>query len=260
MKPAFVTVERHGSVAVIRIDRPPLNILNLQTQDELLRAAEEIQADPSVRSALIYGGEKNFAAGADIREMAEIDPAELASRTDGLQRGFTALAGLSKPVAAAITGFALGGGCELALCADVRFAADDAVLGQPEILLGIMPGSGGTQRLPRVVGPAKAKGLMLTGRKLSADEAFQLGLVDIVVPAADLFNAALQWANQFENAPAVALAAIKRAIDDGMDTSLDEGLALERALFASVFATEDKKIGIANFVSKSKDAPKFVSR
>lgn len=254
----FVTVEARDAVAVIRIHRPPLNILNLQAQDELALAAMEIEADSGIRSAVLYGGGSTFAAGADIKEMSLMDQGDVAGRRDGLQHGFNELAGLSKPLVAAITGYALGGGCELALCADVRFAAEDAVLGQPEIRLGIMPGCGGTQRLARLVGPARAKDLMLTGRQVSAGEAYRIGLVDRVVPSPEVFTHALEWAGQFSNGPALALGTIKEAVDEGMDLSLADALELERELFAPLFATQDKRIGMQHFLSKSDGTASFV--
>jgi enoyl-CoA hydratase len=158
------------------------------------------------------------------------------------------LAQIRKPVIAAVTGYALGGGCELAMTADFRVAADDAKLGQPEVLLGLIPGMGGTQRLPRLVGPAKAKDLIYTGRFVDAQEAREIGLVDVVVPAAEVYDTALKMARKLAKGPALALAAAKAAIDGGLDGDLATGLRLESHLFASIFATEDRDIGIASFV------------
>jgi enoyl-CoA hydratase/carnithine racemase len=254
----FVTVEVRGAVGIITLNRPPLNILNLQVQDELALAAAAVEGDGNLRSAIIYGGEKTFAAGADVKEMNSMSAPALAGRPNGLQHGFLELSQLSKPVVAAISGYALGGGCELALCADVRIAASDAVLGQPEVLLGIMPGCGGTQRLSRLVGPARAKDLMLTGRKVAVDEAYRIGLVDRVVPAGTVLNEALAWASQFAGGPALALATIKAAVDGGLNEPLDRSLALERALFERVFASEDKTIGMTHFLTKKAGAAPFV--
>jgi len=254
----FVSVEAHGAVAVVRLHRHPLNILNLQMQDELALAAREIGADGAIRSAVIYGGEKTFAAGADVKEMSLMSQQDLLERAEGLQHGFTDLARLRKPLIAAITGYALGGGCELALCADVRYAADNAILGQPEVRLGIMPGSGGTQRLPRLVGLSRAKDLLLTGRHISAEEAHRIGLVDLVVPASEVLDNAMAWAGQFAAGPAVALQTIKEAVENGLDTSLEHALELEQRLFVRLFGTEDKSIGMRHFLSKSDNAVPFV--
>jgi enoyl-CoA hydratase/carnithine racemase len=198
---------------------------------------------------VIYGGERCFAAGADIREMAAADVAAMTARAAGLQAALDRVAAIGKPVAAAITGYALGGGLELALAADVRIAAEQAKLGQPEILLGVMPGAGGTQRLPRLIGPARAKDLVFTGRNVPAAEALALGLVDQVV--ADPYEAARTWLAQFVNGPATALRAAKHAIDRGLSTDLGTGLALERALFAGLFGTADQREGMRAFLAKS---------
>lgn len=256
----FVNVELHGAVAVIRLNRPPLNILNLAVQDELALAAQEIEANPAVRSAVIYGGDKIFAAGADVKEMSRMETAELLERRSGLQHGFNDLANLTKPLIAAVTGYALGGGGELALCADVRYAAHDAIFGQPEIRLGIMPGSGATQRLARLVGPAKAKDLMLTGRQISADEAYRIGLVEKVVPADEVLQQAMEWATQFTNGPALALKTIKQAVNAGLDLPIESALALERELFAALFRSEDKTIGMNHFLTKSPGTAPFAGK
>jgi enoyl-CoA hydratase/carnithine racemase len=168
-----------------------------------------------------------------------------------------ALARIPKPVIAAVTGYALGGGCELALTADFRVSADDARWGQPEILLGIIPGMGGTQRLPRLVGPAKAKDLIYTGRFVDAEEALEIGLVDVVVPAAEVYPTALAMAQKLAKGPALALAAAKAAVDGGLDGDLASGLRLESHLFASVFATEDARTGMASFVEKGPGKAEF---
>ncbi|MGW3307808.1 enoyl-CoA hydratase/isomerase family protein, partial [Streptomyces sp. NPDC001073] len=173
-------------VGTIRLDRPPMNALDTETQDGLRALAEEATRREDVRAVIVYGGEKVFAAGADIKEMQRMDHAAMVVRSRALQESFSAVARIPKPVVAAITGYALGGGCELALCADFRIAADNAKLGQPEILLGLIPGAGGTQRLARLIGPSRAKDLIFTGRMVKADEALALGLVDRLVPAADV--------------------------------------------------------------------------
>src|SRR5450755_920584 len=178
----FVRLDIDQAIAVIRLDRPPMNALNAQVQDEIAAAAAQVTADHDVRAVIIYGGAKVFAAGADIKEMAEASYAKMAADTRRLQDAFTAVAKIPKPVVAAITGYALGGGLELALCADFRVAGESARVGQPEILLGVIPGAGGTQRLPRLVGPANAKDLIFSGRMVKAAEAHAIGLVDQVAP------------------------------------------------------------------------------
>jgi enoyl-CoA hydratase/carnithine racemase len=170
------------------------------------------------------------------------------------------VARIPKPVVAAVTGYALGGGCELALCADVRVAADDAVLGQPEVLLGIIPGAGGTQRLARLVGPSKAKDLIFTGRFVPAEEALAIGLVDRLVPAGSVYSEALAWAGQFRGAAALALRAAKETIDFGLEVDLGTGLELERQQFAALFATEDRSIGMSSFVENGPGKAEFLGR
>jgi enoyl-CoA hydratase/carnithine racemase len=177
-----------------------------------------------------------------------------------LQAACTAVARIPKPVVAAVTGYALGGGCELALSADVRFAAEDAVLGQPEILLGIIPGAGGTQRLSRLVGPAKAKDLIFTGRFVPAEEALAIGLVDRVVPAAEVYPAAREWATRFTGAAAYALRAAKEAVDRGLEVDLVTGLEIERQQFAALFATEDRTIGMRSFIENGPGKAPFRGR
>jgi enoyl-CoA hydratase len=201
-----------------------------------------------------------FAAGADIKEMATMSYTDMVDRAAALQSAFTAVARIPKPVVAAVTGYALGGGCELALCADYRVAADTAKLGQPEILLGIIPGAGGTQRLSRLVGPSKAKDLCFTGRFVDAEESLRIGLVDKVVPAAETYDAARSWAEQFANGPAYALRAAKEAIDGGLGVDLDSGLQIERQLFAALFATEDRATGMESFIAEGPGKAKFSGR
>jgi enoyl-CoA hydratase len=244
----LVRVEIEDRVATIRLDRPPMNAINSTVQEELRAAAAQVTEDAAVRAVVIYGGEKVFAAGADVKEFADQDHAFMVRDAGRVMSSIDAVARIPKPVIAAVTGYALGGGCELALTADFRVSADDAKWGQPEIMLGIIPGMGGTQRLPRLVGPAKAKDLIFTGRLVDAQEALEIGLVDVVVPAADVYSAAVAMARKLATGPALALAAAKAAIDGGLDGDLASGLRLESHLFASVFATEDREIGIASFV------------
>ncbi|MEV4433892.1 enoyl-CoA hydratase/isomerase family protein [Streptomyces sp. NPDC049555] len=253
-----VHLEVAEGVGTIRLDRPPMNALDIATQDRLRELAEEVTRREDVRAVVLWGGEKVFAAGADIKEMQHMDHAGMVARSRGLQDSFTAVARIPKPVVAAVTGYALGGGCELALCADYRIAAEDAKLGQPEILLGLIPGAGGTQRLARLVGPSKAKDLIFTGRQVKADEALAIGLVDRVVPAAEVHEAAHAWAARLAAGPAIALRAAKEAVDSGLETDIDTGLAIERNWFAGLFATEDREIGMRSFVEDGPGKAKFV--
>jgi enoyl-CoA hydratase/carnithine racemase len=254
----FVRLEVDGGIATIRLDRPPMNALNKQVQEELRAAAAEAGGRADVSSVILYGGEKVFAAGADIKEMVAMSYADMVVRSGALQSSFSAVANIPKPVVAAVTGYALGGGCELALCADMRVCGDNAKLGQPEMTLGVIPGAGGTQRLPRLVGPAKAKELIFTGRFVDADEALRIGLVDKVVPAEDVYTAARELAGSFVGGPAMALRAAKEAVDRGLEVDLDTGLEIERLQFSGLFATEDRTIGMTAFIEKGK--PKFVGR
>ncbi|MEU6573890.1 enoyl-CoA hydratase-related protein [Streptomyces sp. NPDC046805] len=253
-----VHLEVSEGVGTLRLDRPPMNALDIATQDRLKELAEEATRRDDVRAVVIYGGERVFAAGADIKEMQAMDHAAMVLRARGLQDAFTAVARIPKPVVAAVTGYALGGGCELALCADYRIAADNAKLGQPEILLGLIPGAGGTQRLPRLVGPSKAKDLIFTGRMVKADEALAIGLVDRVVPADEVYAEAQGWAAKLAQGPAIALRAAKEAVDTGIETDLETGLAVERNWFAGLFATEDRERGMRSFVEEGPGKAKFL--
>jgi enoyl-CoA hydratase/carnithine racemase len=253
-----VRLEVSDGVGTLRLDRPPVNAMNAELQDQLRERAQEAAQRSDVRAVVVYGGQRAFAAGADIKEMAAMSHADMAARVKPLQAAVDAVADIPKPVVAAIAGPALGGGCELALAADVRICADDAKLGQPEILLGVIPGAGGTQRLARLIGPARAKDLIFTGRIIDAAQALALGLVDRVVPADELLGAALDWAGQFAAGPAKALAAAKRAIDTGLNGTLADGLALERELFGALFATKDRSIGMASFVEHGPGNARFV--
>ncbi|WP_030681813.1 enoyl-CoA hydratase/isomerase family protein [Streptomyces cellulosae] len=252
-----VNLEVAEGVGTIRLDRPPMNALDVATQDRLKELAEEATRRDDVRAVVLYGGEKVFAAGADIKEMQTMDHTAMVLRSRTLQDSFTAVARIPKPVVAAVTGYALGGGCELALCADFRIAADNAKLGQPEILLGLIPGAGGTQRLARLIGPSKAKDLVFTGRMVKADEALSLGLVDRVVPAADVYTEAHAWAAKLAQGPALALRAAKESIDTGLETDIETGLAVERTWFAGLFATEDRARGMKSFVEEGPGKAKF---
>ncbi len=253
----FVSLEVVDRVATIRLERPPMNVLSSAVQMEIRRAAEEVARRADVGAVVVYGGPKVFAAGADVKEMLDWSLADALRRTQGLQDAFTAVAAIPQPTIAAVAGFALGGGCELALCCDFRLAGDNAKLGQPEILLGIIPGAGGTQRLPRLVGVARAKELIFSGRFVGAEEAFAIGLVDRVVAPESVYDEAVAWAQALADGPAIALRAAKAAVDRGMDADLDTGLEIERVHFAALFGTDDQRIGMATFVEKGPGQAEF---
>jgi len=256
----FVRVETDQAVATIRLDRPPMNALNAQVQDEIAAAAARVAAEDAIRAAVIYGGEKLFAAGADIKDMAEASYGQMVSDTRRLQAAFTMVAKIPKPVVAAITGYALGGGLELALCADFRVMGKNARVGQPEILLGVIPGAGGTQRLPRLIGPARAKDIVFTGRFVGAEEALAIGLADKVVPDAEVLDAARALVSRYAGGPALALRAAKQAIDDGLDVGVSTGLEIERLHFAGLFATEDQRTGMRSFLENGPGKATFAGR
>ena len=256
----LVRVETDEAIATIRLSRPPMNALNAQVQEEIAAAADEVSADPAVRAVVLYGGPKVFAAGADIREMSDLSYAEMAADSQRLQASFTAVAKIPKPVVAAITGYALGGGLELALCADFRVAGQGARVGQPEILLGVIPGAGGTQRLPRLVGPARAKDIIFTGRFVDAAEALAIGLVDRVVPDDEVYDAARGLVARYATGPALALRAAKQAVDAGLETDLNTGLEIERLQFAGLFATEDQRAGMHSFIENGPGKATFTGR
>jgi enoyl-CoA hydratase/carnithine racemase len=256
----LVTVETDRAVGTIRLNRPPMNALSAAVQADLAAAAAQVAADHSVRAVVLYGGEKLFAAGADIKEMSGASYAQMTQDTARLQEALNAVARIGKPVIAAVTGYALGGGLELALCADFRVLGETARVGQPEILLGLIPGAGGTQRLPRLIGPAKAKDLVFSGRFVGAAEALAIGLADKVVPDADVYAAACELAVAYAAGPAIALAAAKQAIDLGLETDLATGLELERISFAGLFATEDASAGMRSFLENGPGKASFSGR
>jgi len=251
-----IIVERRGRVGIVRLNRPQaLNALNATLRNELLGAVETFDADAEVGCILITGSDKAFAAGADIKEMADksyidIFRADYAADYERLTR-------VRKPVIAAVAGFALGGGCELAMMCDFIIAADNAKFGQPEIKLGIIPGIGGTQRLARAVGKAKAMDLILTGRMMDAAEAERSGLVARVVPAARLMEEALKVAETIAAMSQPSLLAAKEAVNRSFETSLAEGVRFERRVFHALFATKDRKEGMAAFIEKR--PPRFMN-
>lgn len=256
----FVTLEVTDGIGTILLARPPMNAISNALHLELRAAAQEADQRADVRAVIVYGGGKVFAAGADIKEMATKTYAEMAADGGQLTQSFTAVARISKPTVAAITGYALGGGMELALCCDRRIAGDNVKVGQPELKLGIIPGAGGTQRLARLIGPSKAKDIIFTGRFVDAEEALRIGMVDEVVAPDDVYEAAKRWAGQFTGAAARALAAAKAAIDGGLDTDLENGLRLEAHLFAAGFATEDQTIGMESFIANGPGKAQFTGR
>jgi enoyl-CoA hydratase/carnithine racemase len=256
----FVRLEVADAVGTIRLDRPKMNALDAQMQEEIRAAAAEATERDDIKAVVVYGGERVFAAGADVKEMAEMSHVDMVKRSHGLTSAFTAVARIPKPVVAAVTGYALGGGCELALCADYRVAADNATFGQPEILLGIIPGAGGTQRLSRLVGPSRAKDIIFTGRFVKAEEALQIGLADRLVPADQVYDEAVTWAGQFAHAATYAVRAAKESIDRGLEVDLDTGLEIERQQFAALFATQDRSTGMTSFVQNGPGKARFEGR
>jgi enoyl-CoA hydratase/carnithine racemase len=249
----LVRLEKADGIGTIRLDRPPMNALNSQVQNEIREAAEEAADDPSIRAVVVYGGEKVFAAGADIKQMLDMTYEDMSARAGALTRAIGSVSLIPKPVVAAIAGYALGGGCELALACDWRVISAEAKVGQPEINLGIIPGAGGTQRLSRLIGPARAKDMIMSGRMVDAEEALAIGLADRVVPAGEsVYEAAVALVRPYVTGPALALRAAKLAIDGGLELDLDRGLDWESQLFAGLFATADRREGMAAFVEKRK--------
>ena len=247
-----ILVERHGSIAVLTVNRPrALNALNTETLTELEHALREIEADDSARVLIVTGtGQKAFIAGADIGEMADLDAKGAKRFAAVAHRAFNALDDLRVPTIAAINGYALGGGLELALCCDIRLAAEGAKVGQPEVTLGITPGFGGTQRLPRVVGASYAMQLVLTGKPIPASEALRIRLVNAVYPDAELMDKAMEMAGQIAGHAPIAVQACKRAISTRVDRFIDVDLATEEELFSFCFNTEDQKMAMRAFLEK----------
>jgi enoyl-CoA hydratase len=263
----LVTVERRDDgVAVVRLDNPKVNALSKELLRQLESAAESLRNEPP-GAVVITGGDRIFAAGAEISEFQSADDQDqVVTRAEAeligqhFLRALNAVADIPRATIAAISGFALGGGCELALACDFRIASEKAKLGQPEILLGIIPGGGGTQRLARLIGPARAKELIFTGRQVRADEALAIGLVDEVVPADQVLDRALDKASALAGGAVVAQGLAKRAIDRGLDITLNGGLDLEQQLFAEVFGTEDARIGVQSFLEHGPGNATFVGR
>jgi len=255
MSDDVVLVERPAeAVALVRINRPQaLNALNAEVAALLIRHMAELSEEQSVRCIVMTGNEKAFAAGADIREMADLGTIETIQR--GTFRLWNAIARCPKPVIAAVSGFALGGGCELAMTCDIIIAGESAKFGQPEVKIGIIPGGGGTQRLPRAVGKYKAMRYLLTGDLFGAQDALQMGLVSEIVADAEVEKRALEMAQQIAALPPLAVEQIKEAVLRGLDASLEAGLALEAKAIQLLFSSQDQKEGMAAFIGKRK--PKF---
>jgi enoyl-CoA hydratase len=257
----LVRLEVEGGIGTVHLNRPPMNALNFEIQDGLHAAALEVTERRDVSAVVIYGGEKVFAAGADVKEMQPMSYTDIVDRSVALQAAFTAIARIPKPTVAAITGYALGAGCELTLACDFRVAAVNAKLGQPEVLLGLIPGAGGTQRLSRLIGPARAKDMIFTGRFVSAQEALEIGLVDEVVAADDdVLAAARRRVERYVGGPAYAIRAAKEAIDRGLGVDLETGLEIERMQFVGIFATRDRDLGMKHFVDHAQGSALFEGR
>ena len=252
-------VDEERRVGTIRLERPKMNAISHQVWREIEEAALEAGRREDVGAVVVWGGERVFAAGADVKEFPEWSYQDAREIGTDLQRSLDTLARLPKVTIAAVNGYALGGGCELALACDLRFVAEDARLGQPEILLGIIPGAGGTQRLPRLVGLSRAKELIFSGRQVKADEALRIGLADRVVEPGAVHEEAVAAAAQYAAGP-YALALAKRAIEDGTELPLDQALRLERDLFAECFATEDARTGVQSFLAQGPGKATFQGR
>ncbi|MFZ4516182.1 MAG: enoyl-CoA hydratase/isomerase family protein [Acidimicrobiia bacterium] len=253
----FLRCERSATgVETIWLDRPPVNALSSELLEELAGEAHRLTLDPDCKAVIVAGSGKAFAAGADIGQFG--------SSGNGVgahfRLAFDNLAAIPRPVIAAIHGYALGGGAELALACDLRMMADTARIGFPEILLGLFPGAGGTQRLPRIVGPARAKELIWSGRNVGAEEAVTIGLVDRVVPADELIAAAQAWAESLASGAVVAMGLAKASIDQGLDRDLAGGLDIEAEHFVAVFATEDARVGVESFLANGPGMAKFTGK
>lgn len=246
--------EVQDSIGILTINRPKvLNALNQETMQELKDLVEKIAADKTVGVVIVTGsGEKSFVAGADISQMQPMSALEGRQWGRFSQGVFNAIENLPQPVIAAVNGYALGGGCELAMCCDMRIASEKAKFGQPEVLLGVVPGFAGTQRLPRLVGKGRAKELLFTGNQIDAAEAYRIGLVNKVVPAEQLMDVAKEWAKIILSRGPVAVQLCKAAVNEGMDMDFESGQAYESEVFGLCFATQDQSEGMAAFVEKRK--------
>lgn len=254
----LVLLERRSDgVALVTLNNPKVNALSLAVLDRLFAVAEDLTADPP-GAVVVTGGDRLFAAGADISEFGGPEQAELIG--SAFHRTLDAVAAIPRFVIAAVTGFALGGGCELALACDYRIAGEKAVFGQPEILLGIIPGGGGTQRLPRLVGPSRAKELMITGRQVEAEEALRIGLADELVSQDDVHRRAIALAVEVAAGATLAQAKVKQLVDSGDGVPLATGLAEEKRAFTDVFTTQDSRIGVRSFLDNGPGKAVFTGR
>lgn len=257
--PQLLDLEVTDGVGILRLQRPPLNILNRALVTELAQAALEAGRCSEIRAVVIWGDGRHFSAGADVAEFQAMSVPEVHEYGKLLDAAFRGWADLPKVTIAAVNGYALGGGCELALAADFRFASDRATLGLPEVQLGIIPGAGGTQRLPRLVGAARAKEMIFTGRHVKSEEALAIGLVDAVIPAAELLERAVAAAKRYASGPLVALRAAKQLVNRA-GGDIEAGLDLERHAFSMLFGTEDWKTGAASLAEKGPGKATFQGR
>ena len=255
----FVRVETSSGVATIRIDRPKMNAFDSQLLDELTEAANAVGADPDVRAAVVWGGPRIFAAGADIGRFSGLGPTGARDLSRHFNDAFLAVENMPQITVTAVNGYALGGGMELAMATDFRVAAEDAMFGQPEIRLGIIPGGGGTQRLPRLVGVTRAKEIIYTGRNVYPDEALDIGLISAVHPPDETYDAAVEMAAGYAAGPA-ALRMAKQAVMDGLALSLADAVARETEHFGDCFASDDTAIGVASFLEKGPGRATFTGR
>jgi enoyl-CoA hydratase len=253
----YVSLERRpDGVALVRLDRPKANALSSTVLHQLRGIAEGLVASPP-GAVVLWGGERIFAAGADIAELAEGQPGTIADNFHGALEVFTSI---PRATIAAVNGYALGGGLELALACDFRFCAEDSRFGLPEVLLGVIPGGGGTQRLPRLIGPSRAKEMIFTGRQVRADEALSIGLVNRILPANEVLDAAISFGAELARGALAAHALGKAAVDQGLEVNLQEGLHIERGRFVAAFRTEDAGRGLASFLSEGPGKASFVGR
>lgn len=255
-----MTYEKEDHIAIITLNRPrSMNAINSEFVDELGRILNEITTDDEIGAVIITGSEKVFAAGADIKEVVGIGtPAQAHKFVTKVQSVFNKIESVEKPVIAAVSGLALGGGCELSLACDIRIAAENAMFGQPEIKIGVIPGAGGTQRLPRLIGLSRAKELLYTGDPVDAQEAYRIGLVNKIVPVESLMDEAKKMACKFIKQPGFALKITKMVVNEGINMDIQSALAHEARCFELLFSTEDQKEGMKAFVEKRK--PVFKNR
>lgn len=253
----FVRLEVADGIATIRIDKPKMNPLDASIQDAIGAYAAEVDARKDVAAVIVYGGERVFAAGADIKQMQQMSYVDMVARAKHVGGFATAVSRIGKPTVAAIEGYALGAGCELALACDFRYAGSNAKLGQPEVLLGLMPGAGGSQRLPRLIGAARAKEMIFSGEHVNAQEALRIGLVDAVVEPGTVYDFAVSRMRRYVGGAAVAIRHAKEAIDRGLEVDIDSGAAIEAMLFAGVFATKDAQTGMVSFIENGPGKASF---